>query len=555
MLRRLDADVVDNITISVSSLDQVVLELVQNSLDAGAGRIVVTVDWATLSLMVQDDGSGMTSAQLDQLGRYKTNKLRQLLELAQLRTYGFKGQFLHMLRHASRTHIVSRAGSEESIIRHQETHSQRFDFDDEDTNPKTNNRFYIQRPHTTGTVVISYDMYYNMPVRQRQIHRLGVNRFIKDTKRALVIINRPVDLQVNVDGVVKIDLRRTQTLLLGLFGVPKLLVSKIKGKYGPYQILGCLSQEFERGRQFVLLNSRVYRVDLGYRKYPLFIINITISPQNISELFQDPTKQVWTSKHEEMVRKIVSKVLGRFYLELVIPGSPKTLPKVTPKTSPKKQISPTKKHPNYTNISIGKEDLKQFQIVGQVSNQFILVTFNNQLHIVDQHAMDERIRVEQLYQQLHLECPLLECYIEIPPEHLLVILEYQFYVSQFFKAQYSVQSAAITHIPQILHRLQPHQILQGILEYINDVRDLKKFKLTDDWFTSINSYPAIMNQAINSMACRLAIMFGDGLTEQQMVEGVGELGRCRIPFLCAHGRPAIVPLALALGPGPGPTWT
>ena len=43
-------------------------------------------------------------------------------------------------------------------------------------------------------------------------------------------------------------------------------------------------------------------------------------------------------------------------------------------------------------------------------------------------------------------------------------------------------------------------------------------------------------------ACRSAIMFGDELTLAECVDLVRALARCRLPFQCAHGRPSVVPL-------------
>ena len=57
----------------LTSLPQVVSELVQNSLDAGAGHVEVGVDCEEWSCWVKDDGCGMSKSDLTALlteGRY-----------------------------------------------------------------------------------------------------------------------------------------------------------------------------------------------------------------------------------------------------------------------------------------------------------------------------------------------------------------------------------------------------------------------------------------------------------------------------------------------------
>ena len=53
---------------------------------------------------------------------------------------------------------------------------------------------------------------------------------------------------------------------------------------------------------------------------------------------------------------------------------------------------------------------------------------------------------------------------------------------------------------------------------------------------------------VNSRACRSAVMFNDELTIQECEALVAKLVKCVFPFMCAHGRPSMVPL-VDLGQG------
>ncbi len=88
----------------------VIKELVENSLDAGAKRIEVTIERAGMALMrVGDDGSGMTREDaLLSLERHATSKLRTSEDLASIVTMGFRGEALPSIASVSRFTLATR---------------------------------------------------------------------------------------------------------------------------------------------------------------------------------------------------------------------------------------------------------------------------------------------------------------------------------------------------------------------------------------------------------------------------------------------------------------
>ena len=63
------------------------------------------------------------------------------------------------------------------------------------------------------------------------------------------------------------------------------------------------------------------------------------------------------------------------------------------------------------------------------------------------------------------------------------------------------------------------------------------------WLRRIRDCPQGIVEALNSRACRSAIMFNDMLDPNECVELVTRLSRCAFPSMCAHGRRSIVSLA------------
>src|SRR5467141_3193692 len=88
----------------------VVKELVENSLDAGAARIIVEVQAGGRSLVrVTDDGLGMSRDDaLLCLERHATSKIQKAEDLSAIATMGFRGEALPSIASVSRMTLTTR---------------------------------------------------------------------------------------------------------------------------------------------------------------------------------------------------------------------------------------------------------------------------------------------------------------------------------------------------------------------------------------------------------------------------------------------------------------
>ncbi|KAK0491323.1 hypothetical protein IW261DRAFT_81628 [Armillaria novae-zelandiae] len=142
----------------LTSLPQIVSELMQNSLDAGARHVDVGVDCEGWTCWVRDDGVGMSKDALAGTeGRYVTSKAYDPDSLNVLSTFGFRGEALASaadlccLEISSRT-VVSRETWSVILKGGQTLYS---------------GVAVRWRRETPGTVVCVRDAFYNLPVRRR----------------------------------------------------------------------------------------------------------------------------------------------------------------------------------------------------------------------------------------------------------------------------------------------------------------------------------------------------------------------------------------------------
>ncbi|KAJ8771069.1 hypothetical protein K2173_023394 [Erythroxylum novogranatense] len=203
--------------------------------------------------------------------------------------------------------------------------------------------------------------------------------------------------------------------------------------------------------------------------------------------------------------------------------------------------------------SIHRNYLDDAKVLQQVDKKFIPIVAGKALSLIDQHAADERIRLEELRQKVLSGQEKTITYLDAEEELVLPEMGFQLlhnYAEQVrgwgWICNTEAQSAAtFTKNLNLLHQ-QPIAVTLIAVPRILGVnlsdRDLLEFlqQLADTDGSS--SMPPAVLRVLNFKACRGAIMFGDALLPSECALIVEELRRTSLCFQCAHGRPTAIPL-------------
>lgn len=218
-----------------------------------------------------------------------------------------------------------------------------------------------------------------------------------------------------------------------------------------------------------------------------------------------------------------------------------------------------------------KAGLQDAQVIAQVDKKYILLRMHGLaspsrtepelLVILDQHAADERVRVERLFRELctnateDIKTPL-SFVVSARDRGLLKRYEKEW---ERWGVRYTVldeqRTVTVVALPAVARDrcespadrgIVVEMLRRGVYEF--EERGTTTMAETDEddtgggWVHLLSRIPTALVEMINSRACRGAVMFNDPLTIKECRELVKRLGRCRWPFMCAHGRVSMRPL-------------
>ncbi|MEZ4462721.1 MAG: DNA mismatch repair endonuclease MutL [bacterium] len=179
----------------------VVKELVENSLDAGATRLDITIeDGGRQLIRVEDDGSGMSREDaLRALERHATSKLKTVEDLFRIGTLGFRGEAVPSIGSVSRMEIRTKL--------HGEIEGTRIVVEGG----------MVERIESigmaAGTVMTVEDLFFNTPARLKFMKTPGTEaRHITEALIRIGLSRPDVRIRLKKDGKVILDLEPVEDI-------------------------------------------------------------------------------------------------------------------------------------------------------------------------------------------------------------------------------------------------------------------------------------------------------------------------------------------------------
>ncbi|KAK9164726.1 hypothetical protein Syun_005628 [Stephania yunnanensis] len=201
--------------------------------------------------------------------------------------------------------------------------------------------------------------------------------------------------------------------------------------------------------------------------------------------------------------------------------------------------------------SISKDCLNDSKVLLQLDKKFIPVVGGRILSVIDQHAADERIQLEELREKVLSGEGKTVAYLDAEQE--LVLHEFECQLLQNYAEHVKSwgwicnihHSGSFAKNINILHRQSSVATLVAvpcILGVNLTEKDLLEFlEQLAETDGSSNMPPSVL-RVLNFKSCRGAIMFGDALLPSECSLIIEELKKTSLCFQCAHGRPTTVPL-------------
>ena len=524
-------------------------ELIDNSIDAGATRILIKIENGGRNLIrVADNGAGMDRDDLLLCTeRHATSKISDLADLFSVRTLGFRGEAVPSIAAVSRMVIISRTPDQLAGFRL--------------TLQGGKIKGIEETGAPVGTTVEVKDLFFNTPARKKFLRTATTETdHIVDSLSRIALPFTALSFRLDDGDKTLLSLPSVDSdvsRLSALFGheVAASMI-RMEREVEGLRLSGYLSPpEWDRARGdhlFVYVNRRSVRerflthaVIEGYGsrlmkgRYPYAVIFIEIDP-SLVDVNVHPTKQEVRFHQNRLVHDAVKTVVEESLRQKaallfqvpapIIEGLGEKAGRI------EEPVSEYATHFTATAISRKPEPqvplmIKESPVVlGQLKETYILCETKDGLLLVDQHAAHERRVYEKLkasYDNGSLECQpfLLPPRVEFSPSESRAVLKKMGELSQLGISlePFGGGTFMVRSVPNILVDVHWEAFLRELIPLLEEQGAVKGDQAVD--------------KLLALMACHGAIRAGQRLSKEEMISLVEQLDEVEVPTNCPHGRP------------------
>jgi DNA mismatch repair protein MutL len=579
VIRQLDEAAVNRIAAGevVERPASAVKELVENALDAGAGRIQVDIaDGGKTLIRVTDDGCGMSADDLPlALSRHATSKIDGS-DLLDIRSFGFRGEALPSLGAVGRLTIISRADGEAAQITCE------------------GSRLSPVHPAalTRGTMVELRDLFFATPARLKFLRSDRAElQAVTDTIRRLAMAEPLVGFTLrDVTGGEARILFRADPASGALFDALEARLASVIGRDFTENALRIDAEReglrlqgyaalptYSRGssaQQYLFVNGRpvldrmlygalraAYFDVLSRDRHPAAVLNLIADPQRV-DVNVHPAKAEVRFREPDAARSLIitalksaltgaghraSSTVGAATLQAFRPVYQMDRPSQpalsrafafqAPGFAEAPQapafMPPLEEEPQANDkrpLGAARAQLHENYIVAQTENGIV---------IVDQHAAHERLVYERLKRQMaeagiRAQALLIPEIVDLSPTDAARILDAAPALARVGLTiePFGGSAVAIRETPAVLGPVNGEALLRDVLDELADLGDSALVQ-------------AKIDAILSRMACHGSVRSGRAMRPEEMNALLREMEATPLSGQCNHGRPTYVELSLA----------
>ncbi|ORY04176.1 hypothetical protein K493DRAFT_297127 [Basidiobolus meristosporus CBS 931.73] len=497
MISKLDQQVVHQLraNLNINSVEQCLLELLQNSLDANANQIQITLDLERFYIRVEDNGAGIQPDDMKKLGqRYATSKCKSLEDLKAITTFGFRGEGKSSVHfYVWYNEVISRLAlasiSEFATIEISSLHKDYFD---------------------SYSCIIKISVIVRDSMQQRI---LTLEKVCISTNFGVISANYPSDQWPSVydDSMATLEQRNINIYV----GLEVFLISLRISTESPFEVLN---------KRVILANSLHSTINSLFAssnfgsQYPVYALQLHCSPSEY-DICLDPTKSIvefeimifMTNKDWDEIRSLFTELVTNFLKEYGLSRS---------KSTKESDVD-------------GQNAIFQSRFFQKAEYKLI------PRQDVQYHAADERIKLERLFQKVFTKISQTELIVEteILPFHIEIGLTPKEYdglqeaqenfhrwgikwkpVDEHDKIQPQTENTRaifVSELPKCIANrclndfTTTRNMIKQHIHWLEENRwavRLQPFSLSKAWAQNLTGCPQGFIEILNSQACRSSVL-------------------------------------------------
>ncbi|MFN4202283.1 MAG: DNA mismatch repair endonuclease MutL [Tabrizicola sp.] len=580
VIRQLDEAAINRIAAGevVERPASAVKELVENALDAGAGRIQVDIaDGGKTLIRVTDDGCGMTAEDLPlALSRHATSKIDGS-DLLDIRSFGFRGEALPSLGAVGRLTITSRATGDAAQISCE------------------GSRLSPVRPAalTRGTVVELRDLFFATPARLKFLRSDRAElQAVTEVIRRLAMAEPQVGFTLrDVSGGEARTLFRADPANGDLFDALQSRLASVLGRDFTDNALRIDAEReglrlqgyaalptYSRGssaQQYLFVNGRpvldrmlhgalraAYFDVLSRDRHPAAVLNLIADPQRV-DVNVHPAKAEVRFREPDAARSLIitalksalsgaghraSSTVGAATLQAFRPvyqmdrPGPASLSRAFAFQAPAPGFAEAPQAPAFAPPSEEKAEPHDEHPLGaaraQLHENYIVAQTATGIVIVDQHAAHERLVYERLKRQLaetgiRAQALLIPEIVDLSPTDAARLLDAAPALAEvgLVIEPFGGSAVALRETPAVLGPVNGAALIRDILDELADSGDSQLVR-------------ARIDAILSRMACHGSVRSGRQMRPEEMNALLREMEATPLSGQCNHGRPTYVELSL-----------